>query len=113
MPAANYNPYIEQGSAWSHGFGTDLDYTGLLGRAFISKCGQVFASPTVTIPSSRGEIIMLALTPAETLAIPTSGTSSQELENYDYLVELYDPNDSTWTFRMEDGIARVSPRRVP
>ena len=113
MAAAVYDPYIEQGSSWGHGIATDLDYTGLQGRAYITKCGQVFASPTVAIPTVQGETIFVSLTPAQTLAIPACGHTASELESYDYLVELFDPLDSSRVWRMINGIARVSPRRGP
>jgi hypothetical protein len=110
MAATSYNPYIEQGAAWSRSIATDLDYTSLLGRAFISKCDYVFAAPTVTVPARLGEKIALTLTPAQTLAIPACGRTAAELESYEYLVELYDPADATRVYRLENGVARVSPR---
>jgi hypothetical protein len=113
MAAVVYNPLIEQGAAFSHGIATDLDYTGLLGLAFISKCGHVFATPTVTIPTAQGQTITISLTPAQTLALPACGHSAAELESYDYLVELYDPADVTRVYRMVNGVARVSPRKAP
>lgn len=113
MAAAVYDPYIEQGSSWGHGIATDLDYTGLQGRAYISRCGQVFASPVVTVPSSQGDTITVELSPAQTLAIPACGHTASELDSYDYLVELFDPLDTSRVWRMINGIARVSPRRAP
>lgn len=113
MVAAIYHPYIEQGTAWEHRFYTDMDYTGLLGRAYIGRCGQIFATPTVVVSLQQNKAIVVSLTAAQAQAIPTCGKTYLDCERYDYLVELYHPTDLTRVYRMENGVARVSPRRPP
>jgi hypothetical protein len=116
MPAAVANPLIEQGAAFALGIETDLDYTGLLGRAWLRHRlqGNVVKTPTVTIPTAMGERIDVTMTPAQTLALPVYGKAFSELESFDFLVELYDPFDATRVYRMVQGVARVSPRgRIP
>jgi hypothetical protein len=112
MAATIHNPYIEQGVPWAIGIETDLDLKGLSGRAWLRSClnGANVATPAVTVPAVTGMRIDVELTAAQTMAIPACGKMFNELESYDFLVELYDPLDPNRIYRLVNGVARVSPR---
>jgi len=81
MPAASYDITIEQGADWSRSIfmttasGTAINVAGTTFSAQIRQypSGTVATAFTVTVPSAAGGEVLMSLSSARTLAVPTAG----------------------------------------
>lgn len=107
MAAATYNIIIEQGADWSRTLfmttatGTAVNIAGRSYSAQIRQfpSGTVATSFSVTVPSAANGQILMSLSAAASLAVPTSGAK------YDLLQE----SSGVYT-RLLEGAVTLRPR---
>lgn len=107
MGAANYDITIEQGADWSRTLfmttatGTAVNIAGRSYSAQIRQfpAGTVATAFSVTVPSAANGQILISLSAAATLVVPTSGAKYDLLQN----------NSGTYT-RLLEGSVTLKPR---
>jgi len=107
MGAATYNIVIEQGVDWQRTvFMTTASGTAInvAGRTFSAQIrqfpsGTVATAFTVTVPSAANGEVLISLSAAATLAVPTAGGKYDLLQN----------NSGTYT-RLLEGAVTLKPR---
>lgn len=112
MSAISRNLTMEQGATFLHTETLDpaVDLTGYTGKCQVRSSAQsvnILASPTVNVDAdpTLGKF-SLELSAAETLALPCTGTNSNNLTTFYYDVIFTSSGD---TIRVIQGEIRVSP----